>query len=113
MTKNNFKKIAITNIALMITALVIPLVSPVEAVRMDPAMLRLDRMKASTATSGMVCGTPSATNLAQTEATVEVTFPTSFTVNTTAANWTVTTTNLPFGASAWPGIATATGVNIS
>ena len=47
------------------------------------ALVRFDRMSDSTATSGRVCATPSAAQLAQTEASVQVAFPTGFTVNTT------------------------------
>jgi hypothetical protein len=72
--------------------------------------LRLDRMAATTATGGTVCAQPATT---ATEAKIAVTFPSlpaTFGVNATAANWTVTTTNLPTGATAWPGIGTATSV---
>ncbi len=79
-----------------------------QAANFQQAYLRLDRMKASTATSGLVCAKPATTG---TEADVQVAFPTGFTVNTTAANWTVTTTNLPSGATAWVSIATATAVS--
>jgi hypothetical protein len=72
------------------------------------AYLRLDRMRASTTTGGLVCARPNTTG---TEADVQVVFPTGFTVNATAANWTVTTTNLPSGTSAWIGIGTATAVS--
>lgn len=72
------------------------------------AYLRLDRMKASTTTGGTVCAKPATTG---TEVDVQVVFPTGFTVNTTAANWTVTTTNLPSGATAWVSIGTATAVS--
>lgn len=72
------------------------------------AYLRLDRMKASTATSGTICAKP---NTVGTEADVQIAFPTGFTVNATVANWTVTTTNLPSGATAWVGIGTATAVS--
>lgn len=75
------------------------------------AFLRLDRMKISTATGGLVCAQASLAG--PTEAKVVVTFPSTYTLNTTAANWTVTTTNLPSGASAWPGIATATNADNS
>ncbi len=81
------------------------------AAQFQEAFLRLDRMKVNTATGGMVCAKPSVVNLASTEAHIMITFPTTYTLNTTAANWTVTTTNLPTGATAWPGIATATAVN--
>ena len=79
-----------------------------QATSFTQAYLRLDRMKASTATGGTVCAKPATT---ATEADVQVVFPTGFTVNTTAANWTVTTTNLPSGATAWLGIGTATAVS--
>lgn len=78
------------------------------AATLREATLRLDRMKAATATSGTVCASA---RTVQTEADVQVTFPADFTVNGTASNWTVTTTNLPAGATAWPGIATATSVS--
>ena len=72
------------------------------------AYLRLDRMKINTATGGTVCVTPATT---ATEAKVILTFPTTYTLNTTATNWTVTTTNLPTGATAWPGITTASAID--
>lgn len=67
--------------------------------------IRLDRMKIATTTGGTVCANP--TTVA-TEAKVLITFPSTYTVNATAANWTVTVTNLPAGSTAWPSIATAT-----
>lgn len=67
--------------------------------------IRLDRMKISTATGGTICAQP---NTVATEGKVVVNFPSTYSVNTTAANWTVTTTNLPAGSTAWPSIATAT-----
>lgn len=80
----------------------------VRAAAFQEAFLRLTRMKASIATGGTVCAKPAT---AATEADVRVTFPSGFTVNSTASNWTVTTTNLPAGASAWVGIGTATSVS--
>ncbi len=71
------------------------------------AYVRLDRMNTSQATGGTVCARP---NTANTEADVQVEFPASFTVNPTDTNWTVTTTDLPSGTSAWVGIGTATDV---
>lgn len=74
--------------------------------------VRFDRLKALTATGGRVCVSP---NTAATEASVQVTFPTTastdYAVNATAANWTVNTTGLDTGQTAWPGIATATAVS--
>jgi hypothetical protein len=65
-------------------------------------------MQISTATTGTVCAKPTST---ATEADVQVTFPTGYTLGT-AANFTVNTTNLawPTGGTAWPSIATATNV---
>jgi hypothetical protein len=68
-------------------------------------------MTQSTFTSGTVCAAASAA-AAGTEASVKVTFPTGYTVSTTAADWavsTATTTGWPSGATAWPGIAAPTG----
>ncbi len=77
------------------------------AASLTQTFVRFDRMKISTATTGTVCAKAATT---ATEASVQVTFPTGYTVSTTLANWTVNTTNLawPAGASAWPGIGTAT-----
>ncbi len=88
-----------------------PLYAPgsiVDAADFSQAYLRLDRMKASTATGGLICAKPAT---AATEASVQIAFPTGFTVNATATNWTVTTTNLPSGTTAWVGIGTATSVS--
>lgn len=71
--------------------------------------VRLDRMNASTATTGLVCATTPASLTAGTEDEVWVTFPTGFTVSTTATNWAVSTTGIPNGTSAWPSIAQPTG----
>ncbi len=71
------------------------------------AYVRLDRMNTSQATGGLVCARP---NTVATEADVQVTFPALFTVNSTAANWIVGTSNLPAGATAWVGIDDATDV---
>ncbi len=78
------------------------------AVGFQQAYIRLDRLKANTATGGTVCATPAS---AATEGKVVLTFPSTYTLNTTAANWTVTTTNLPTGATAWVGITTATAID--
>lgn len=85
--------------------------SPVQAqaAQLSQASLRLDRMSASASTGGTVCLTLATTG--STDAKVLVTFPSGFTVNGTAGNWTVTTTNLPAGATAMPGVATATAVS--
>jgi hypothetical protein len=68
--------------------------------------VRFDRMKQGTTTTGVVCATPSAGQLASTEGKVVVSFPTGFTVSTTTGDWTTNTTSngWPAGAVAWPSI---------
>lgn len=86
--------------------------APAQAVTVT-GYVRLDRIKVSTATGGTVCMTPSLTHTTSND-TVKVTFSNGdtstygYTLNTTGANWTATTSNLPTGASAWPGITAAT-----
>ena len=93
----------------MLSSLVLFLlsVSQSSAASLTRALVRFDRMRISTATTGTVCAQP--TTVA-TEVDVQVTYPTGYTVSTTTGNWTVNTTNLawPAGAVAWPGINTAT-----
>lgn len=79
------------------------------AAQLTEGYVRLNRMKASTATGGTVCAKMATT--AGTDAKIKVTFPTGFTVNSTASNWTVTTSNLPENGSAMPGIDTASAVS--
>jgi hypothetical protein len=82
------------------------------AATMSQVLVRFDRMKISTFSSGTVCAKPAST---ATEAKVKVTFPTGFTVSSTTANWvTDTTTNTaswPTGGTAWPGMGTATAAS--
>jgi hypothetical protein len=80
----------------------------VSAASLSQASVRFDRMKISTQTTGTVCA--KATTVA-TEASVEVVFPTGYTLGT-AANFTINTTNTawPTGGTAWLGINTATNV---
>jgi hypothetical protein len=79
------------------------------AAALTQVFVRFDRMKISTATTGTVCAKPAT---ASTEATVQVVFPTGYTLGL-AATFTVNTTNLawPTGGTAWPGIATASAVS--
>lgn len=94
----------------LVLSLVLPLLSHTFAAAADlgQATVRFDRMQISTATTGTVCAKPTST---ATEADVQVTFPTGYTLGS-AANFTVGTTNLawPSGGTAWPSIATATNV---
>jgi hypothetical protein len=68
-------------------------------------------MSTSQATGGTVCARQSTANVALTETKVMVAFPSTYTINTTEANWSVTTTNLPAGTFAWPGISAPTGAS--
>lgn len=95
----------------MIGAALMPSVSSVDAAGFAQASVRLDRLSTTATTGGRVCAKPSAAALSSTEGKVLVTFPTGFTVNSTASNWTVTTTGLDSGQTAWPGIGTATAVS--
>lgn len=99
---------------LFVTAITIIWLSPlssVSAAGLTSAIVRFDRISTSTATGGRICATPSVAELAQTEASVQVVFPTGFGVNATPANWTVNTTGLDTGQTAWPGINTASAVS--
>lgn len=104
-----------TNLAIaagLMVAVMLPmlLASKAQAAALSQVMVRFDRMQTSTATTGTVCAMPPAGNSA-TEASVQVVFPTGYTLGL-AATFTTSTTNLawPSGASAWPGIGTATNV---
>jgi hypothetical protein len=83
------------------------------AATLAQVMVRFDRMKQSTGTTGTVCAKP--TTVASTEAKVVVTFPTGFTLGA-FGTFTVSTTNIgwPTGGTAWPSItAPASGGDIS
>jgi hypothetical protein len=113
--RNAKSKLIYSSIIAMVMELTAPIVLTQVALASPPqfsqAYLRLDRHKALSPTGGTICATPSTLG---TEADFEITFPTQtgtdFVVDSTPANWTVTTTNLPAGATAWIGIGTATAV---
>lgn len=98
-------------IAFLVFLFFLPFGTRVLAVNFSQAYIRLDRLKANTALSGLVCGKPSSAG-AGTETSIVITFPSDFTLSTTASSWTTTATNLPAGATSWPGIgSTATTVS--
>lgn len=105
----NIKKIHILLIAGFAFSVVIsPLVAnKVFAAAMTQTLVRFDRMKISTATTGTVCAKPATV---ATEATVRVTFPTGYTLGA-FGTFAVSTTNLdwPTGGTAWPGITAPSG----
>lgn len=100
-------------VGVLVLSFVLPVLSAHFATAADlgQATVRFDRMMISTDTTGTVCAKPSAANLASTEADVQVTFPTGYTLGA-AGTFTVSTTDLawPPGGTPWPSIATATNV---
>jgi hypothetical protein len=101
-------------LALIAQACLPLLVQPAFASAPNHVMVRLDRIASSTTTGGSICVMP---NSGSTISNVLVTFPTTpstdFTVNGTAANWTVSTTptsHWPSGATALTGVTTASNV---
>lgn len=78
------------------------------AAQLTQSFVRFDRLTISTATTGTVCAKPATVN---TEASVQVVFPTGYTLGA-AGTFTVDTTNLawPTGGTIWPGIGTASNV---
>lgn len=95
-------------ITLAFTAIMFASTQFASAASLTQTFVRFDRMKISTPTTGLVCAKPAT---ASTEASVQVTFPTGYTVSTTLGNWTVstaTTTGWPTGGTAWLGVGTAT-----
>ncbi len=102
----------IAPVSVLLFSFVLPLISGnfASAADLGQAVVRFDRMQVSTQTTGTVCAKPSATNLAQTEVDIQVTFPTGYTLGA-FGTFSVNTTNLawPSGGTAWPGITAPTG----
>jgi len=115
--KNKYDKektLRILGIAALILGLTEPFFYPTTANAVSvTGYVRLERMKAGQATGGTICMTPSLTHTTSNN-TVTVSFSngdgstTGFTLNATGSNWTATTSNLPTGSTAWPGITAAT-----
>jgi hypothetical protein len=73
------------------------------------AYLRLDNPTANAPLSGTVCAQPFTSG---TEAKVVLTFPDSFSVSANTSNWSTNVSDIPSGATVWPGIgATASSVS--
>lgn len=111
MSVTYLRQLSVVQIIVLVATILLPTffwAQMAKAGNFQQIYVRLDRLKASTTTGGTVCAQP---QTAGTEADVQVTFPTGFTVDTTASNWTVTTTNLPSGATAWVSINTASAVS--
>lgn len=102
-------RIILAAFIIALSIVTIPLAAHNAFAAVGRSMVRFDRMRISTPTSGMICFTP-ATTSADVK-TWTVTFPAGATVSTTAANWqtaNISTTNLPAGATAWPNATAAT-----
>lgn len=108
---SGFTKIkAVFLLAGLLLVLCAPLLpSSVTAAELGQLLIRFDRMKISTPTTGTICAKPAT---ASTEVDVQVVFPTGYGLSGTLGNWTVNTTNLswPSGGTAWLGIGTANNV---
>jgi hypothetical protein len=105
------KKVSLYSLSALVTlstAGVMLLDNTAHAAQLNQSLVRFDRVKISTATTGTVCAKP--TTVA-TEASVQVVFPTGYTLGA-AGTFTVSTTNLawPTGGTAWPSIGTASNV---
>jgi hypothetical protein len=104
-------KYALAAFGLLISSVTGVLIHADANAAMSKVQLRFDRMAVNQTTTGTVCASP---NTVGTETSVSVTFPTGFSVSSTTANWSTSTTNLAWPtnagvATAWPGIgATAT-----
>jgi hypothetical protein len=101
----------IVSVVVLVLAGVVPFVpTTAQAAPLTEAIIRLDRMKVSTATTGVVCAKA---NTTAAEAKLVLTWPAGFTV-ASSGSWTVSTSNLPTdpvgggAATAWPGIGAAT-----
>ena len=102
--------IALAVILFVSLAVPILIAQNAKAATLAQVMVRFDRIATSEATTGMVCAEPTT---ADTETSVQVTFPTGYTLGN-AATFTVNTTNTawPSGAVAWVGINTANDVTL-
>jgi len=108
LTRLSSKQIVLFGLLLILAFSPFLLIGRASAGTLTETFVRTDRIQINTQTTGTVCATQTT---AGTDTTMQVTFPTGYTLGT-AANFTVSTTNnaWPAGAAAWPGIATATNV---
>jgi hypothetical protein len=109
--KTNTKFIKLLNILVVLVLVVAPFLIFKGTARasgtLQQTFVAFNRLQISTATTGTVCA---AQNDAGTATTVQVAFPTGYTLGI-ASTFTVNSTSnslWPSGASAWPSIATAT-----
>jgi hypothetical protein len=116
MQKSSVKKIIIANALWLAVFILTPFLFIQKAQAadiLDVVYIRLDRLKAATPTTGLVCAEPGTTSIANVD--VQVTFPTVAVTDFTlgiASTWEggtkLSTSDIPVGTSAWPGITGAT-----
>lgn len=107
MKQTNTQKLGILLVLTMLLQLILPFTSRVYGAELSEGYIRLDRLKASTDSSGTVCVKPSAT-FTDELVSVDVTFPSDFTVDAISGNnWDGAGSTLG-GATAMPNIGTAT-----
>lgn len=106
------RKLALINVVSLVLALLSPLIlaKPAYAANFTEASMRLDRMMVSITDNNILVVAKPATT--ETEGKVKVNFATGFTVDSTPANVTVSTSGLPStyqgeSLTSWPGIGTA------
>jgi hypothetical protein len=95
------KKLRFGLVTLYIVSIGALLYLPSSQAAFDQFYVRLDRLSSGADLAGTVCVK---TSTAGTEGKVAVTFPADFTISSSNTDWSVTTTSLPSGATAWPGI---------
>ncbi len=103
-------------LSIILLSVAYPLMYPKQAnATVTEGFVRFDRLSTGTTP---ITGTACLKSTLTTQTNVVIVFPQGWTISGTAANWTVTTTNLPYDptspttqATAWPGIGTATSVN--
>ena len=110
MNKTHNRLLSLSTISLLLASSFQLLATPVYAANLANTYVRLDRMQASTATGGVICARMTTDG---TEGKIKVTFPTGFTVNSTAANWTVSNSDLPTGATDWSSSVTSPASGVS
>jgi hypothetical protein len=117
-TRSNIVRInreSLVSLSIVLSLIILtlyPLTFPGKAhAAVNESFVRFNRLETGAPVSGTACLNTGTTG---TETNVTIVFPTDWTINTTPANWTVTTTNLPTAAgggtaTAWPNIAAANG----
>lgn len=93
----------LVTLLVFVFSLVAPMVfvSKAEAANLTLAMVRPDRLAASTATGGIICAKSTTVDV---ETLVKITFPTGFATVDTPANWVVDNAGIPTDSTFWIGM---------